>query len=431
MLTFGVMLAVGLVIGTLTARVRRQALAAELRERRTSVLYGLTGDLAAGRTTAEIANTAVRHLSVTASSPVSILLPNEAGELRPVGPLADFFDERERGVAEWAFEHEQPAGATTDTLSAAKALYLPLRASAHTLGLLAIRVDAESPSHDAEQMQLIDTLSRQTAMALERASLAEAAEQNRRRAEREELRSTLLSSVSHDLRTPLGAITGAASTLLSQRDGSPEQRSELLETIYEEANRLNRMVSNLLDMTRLESGTLVLHKEWTPLEEVVGAALNRIDAQLAGRSVGTDLPKDLPLVPLDGALMEQVFFNLLENAAKYTPQGSPIDISARLDGNAVVVDVADRGPGFAPGSEQRLFDKFYRERGTRAAGTGLGLAICRGIMIAHGGSIAAENRSGGGALFRIRIPLTGAAPVLERELDASAPARDELQGSAP
>jgi two-component system sensor histidine kinase KdpD len=414
LLTFAVMFGVGLVIGTLTARVRQQAVAAELRERRTAVLYDLTRDLAGAQRSAQIASVAVRHLTISAGSAVAILLPDE-DRLEVVAGEAGFFDDRERAVAEWVLEHEQPAGATTDTLSAAKALYLPLRASAQTLGVLAVSIDGDSLTQHPEQRQLLDTLGRQTAMALERAFLSETAHDNRVRADREELRSALLSSVSHDLRTPLAAITGAASTLLAQQNGSEAVRRELLETIFEEADRLNRLVGNLLDMTRLESGGMVVHKEWTPLEEVIGAALNRIDEQLAGRTVTATIPEDLPLVPLDGVLMEQMFFNLLENAVKYTPAGAPIDISARLAGDSVEVELADRGPGLEAGSEQRVFDKFYRRVKAGVPGTGLGLAICRGIVTAHGGAITAERREGGGALFRLRLPLGEGAPALERE----------------
>jgi two-component system sensor histidine kinase KdpD len=352
-------------------------------------------------------------------------MPASDGRLEPIGGATDFFDERERAVASWAFEHEQPAGATTDTLGAARAFYLPLRVSARTLGVLAVPIEPDGLLLQ-EQRQLLDTLSRQTAMALERAALAEAAEKNRTRAEREELRNALLSSVSHDLRTPLAAITGAASTLLARNDGPGPLSRELLETIFDESARLNRLVGNLLDMTRLESGGVVVRKEWTPLEEVVGAALNRVDAELVGRAVTTQLPDALPLVPLDGVLMEQVFFNMLENAAKYTPAGSPIEIAAWREGDEVVVTVADRGPGLEPGAEQRVFEKFYRARGTRASGTGLGLAICRGIVMAHGGSITAENRKGGGATFTLRLPLEGGAPALEREPISPEEARDEL-----
>jgi K+-sensing histidine kinase KdpD len=234
------------------------------------------------------------------------------------------------------------------------------------------------------------------------------------RAATEERRSSLLSALSHDLRTPLAAITGAATTLRDESAAIDEaQRRELLDTICEEADRLERLVRNLLDMTRLESGALVVRRQWIPLEEIVGSALTRVESQLGGRPVRTDLPADLPLVSADAVLLEQVFVNLLENAAKYTPAGSPLDISARPgDRGELVIDVADRGPGIPPGEESRLFEKFFRARktGGESPGAGLGLAICRGVIGAHGGTISAANRPGGGALFRMTLPSAGPPP---------------------
>lgn len=229
----------------------------------------------------------------------------------------------------------------------------------------------------------------------------------------EERRSSLLSALSHDLRTPLAAITGAATTLRDESaaiDGA--QRRELLDTICEEADRLERLVRNLLDMTRLESGALVVKRQWMPLEEIVGSALTRLESQLDGRPVRTDLPADLPLVSADAALLEQVFVNLLENAAKYTPRGSPVEIIARApaDAEAIAIEVADRGPGIAAGDEARLFDKFFRGPQAGSSGAGLGLAICRGVIDAHGGTIAAANRPGGGAVFRMTLPIVGTPP---------------------
>jgi len=254
-----------------------------------------------------------------------------------------------------------------------------------------------------------------------RAALAEAAQQAQVQIETEQLRNALLSSVSHDLRTPLAAIAGAASSLLTH--GLPENsRRELLNSIDEEASRLSRMVevNNLLDMTRLESGTLQVHKEWQPLEEVVGAALTRLEAQLADRPLTTHLPVDLPLVPLDSVLIEQVLINLLDNAVKYTPPGSPITLSAWATEGAVTVEVADQGPGLPPGEEQRIFEKFYRvRRAALSSGAGLGLTICRGIVAAHGGRIWAENRPGGGAALRFTLPLTGTPPQVTPEDDTA------------
>jgi len=230
----------------------------------------------------------------------------------------------------------------------------------------------------------------------------------------EERRSSLLSALSHDLRTPLAAITGAATTLRDESAAIDDaQRREMLDTICEEADRLERLVRNLLDMTRLESDALAVKRQWLPLEEIVGSALTRLEPQLEGRPIRTDLPADLPLVSVDAALLEQLFINLLENAAKYTPAGSPVEIVARAngDGNVVAIEVADRGPGIEPGEEARLFEKFVRGRQqTGSSGAGLGLAICRGVIGAHGGTIVAANRAGGGASFRITLPIVGTPP---------------------
>jgi K+-sensing histidine kinase KdpD len=233
-----------------------------------------------------------------------------------------------------------------------------------------------------------------------------------RRGEVEAMRSALLSAVSHDLRTPLAAITGAATALRdASADLTPAQRDELTSAICEEAERMERLVGNLLDMTRVEAGALRVARDWVPLEEVVGSALARLERPLAGREVVTALPPTLPLVSVDPVLFEQVFVNLIENATKYTPPGTPIEVSARVAHGAVEVDVADRGPGLPAGAE-RLFEKFARGPHGGVPGAGLGLAICRGIVAAHDGTLTGEARDGGGARFRIRLPLAGgpAAP---------------------
>jgi two-component system, OmpR family, sensor histidine kinase KdpD len=232
------------------------------------------------------------------------------------------------------------------------------------------------------------------------------------RIETERLRNSLLSSVSHDLRTPLATITGAASTILetgSRLDAGTHK--ELLESIREEADRLNRLVQNLLEMTRLESGALQLRKEWHPLEEVIGAALNHLGKRLGDRRVDTSLPPDLPLVPIDDVLIEQVLVNLLDNAIKYTPAASPIRIMATATDEAVTVEVADRGPGLPRGGEDKVFEKFYRGLPPDGRGAGLGLAICQGIVKAHGGHIWAQNLPEGGVAFLFTLPLAGTPPA--------------------
>jgi two-component system sensor histidine kinase KdpD len=250
----------------------------------------------------------------------------------------------------------------------------------------------------------------------------QAAQEATLRARTEEMRNALLSAVSHDLRTPLAAITGAATTL-READRAAGRDTDLVDTICEEADRLERLVRNLLDMTRLESGGVDLRREWVPVEEMVGSALNRLEAQLAGRPVRAALPAELPLVSVDPVLFEQVFVNLFENAAKYTPAGSLLEVTARAD-DGLTLEVADRGPGLPPGSEARIFDKFVRLEPTTRAGVGLGLSICRGIVEAHGGTLVAENRPGGGALFRLHLPAAPGAPSVPPE-----PALAETRGA--
>jgi two-component system, OmpR family, sensor histidine kinase KdpD len=282
---------------------------------------------------------------------------------------------------------------------------VPLKGANRIVGVMAILPGGHGETLNDDQHHLADLFANQTALAIERTQSQNAAANAHMQMETEEMRSSLLSAVSHDLRTPLASITGAASTLRSQGEKlAPSVRDELLESISEEALRLSRLVGNLLDMTRLESG-MELRRDLYPLEEIVGAALQRLEPQLAGREVTAAIPEDLPLVNVDDVLLGQVLVNLLENAAKYSPPGSAIEIAATATPAAVQMEVRDRGPGFAEGEEKRLFEKFYRGKPEGVRGAGLGLAICRAIVMAHRGSIEALHREGGGAIFRIRLPL--------------------------
>jgi len=236
--------------------------------------------------------------------------------------------------------------------------------------------------------------------------------------ERERLRNTLLSGISHDLRTPLAVIAGSASSLAEGENLDEVARKELSQTIFDEAQRVSRLITNVLDMTRLESGEVSLNKQWIPLEEVVGSVLTRFQDRLEGHPVQVNLASELPLVPMDGVLIEQVLANLLDNAIKYTPPGTPIEISGSAGPDAVIVTVADEGPGLPPGDEERVFEKFYRARRERTqTGMGLGLPICRAIIVAHGGRIWAENRPPGGAVFRFELPITGTPPTVDAETE--------------
>jgi two-component system, OmpR family, sensor histidine kinase KdpD len=413
--TFAVMLVVALVISSLAVRIRAQAESARERERRMASLYAMSRELAGTRGVHELREVAVRHIAEVFRTRVVMLLPQADGHLAPDdGDAAQFpLDTSELAVGQWVHEHGQVAGQGTATLPGASALYVPLTGSRGTVGVLGLRPQDPRPLQAPEQLHQLETFASQTALAIERARLAEEAEQARVRAETERLRNSLLSSVSHDLRTPLASITGAASTLLdNEAHLDAATRRDLLESLHEEADRLNRLVQNLLEMTRLESGALQLHTEWHPVEEVVGAALGRFGKALAGRAVTTRLPSELPLVPMDDVLIEQVLINLLDNALKYTPADSPIAVTVEDAGGAVLIEVADRGPGLRPGEERRIFEKFHRaEAAPTQRGAGLGLAICQGIVNAHGGRIWAENRAGGGVRVRFTLPVKDAPPI--------------------
>jgi two-component system sensor histidine kinase KdpD len=419
-ITFLVMFIVSFVISRLTIRVRQQAESARLRERRTAALYNLSRDLVRERGTDILSGIAAKHISEVFDSQVAVLVPDEQNRLAASlkGHFSFIPDQQELSVAQWVYEHRKPAGRDSDTLPGAKALYLPLIASAGAVGVVGILPRTSSDAFEPEQFHYLEAFANQTAIALERSFLAEAAQQALLKAETESLRNTLLSSISHDFRTPLSAITGAATTLL-QHDVTIDQhnRLELLHTIQEEADRLNRVIKNVLDMTRLESGAIKINKEWQSLDEIVGVVLNRLGDRLKDHPLTVKLPGNLPLIPFDGLLIEQVFMNLFDNALKYTPTGTPLELSASESVYTVTVELADRGPGIPPGEEERIFEKFVRGRAS-GGGVGLGLAICRTIINAHGGKIWAENRPGGGAVFRFTLSAAGLPPPPKHEEEA-------------
>ena len=413
-LTFAVMLVVAMVMGSLTGRIRSQAEAAREREQRTSALYALSRDLAAARDRDAILDAAQRSLRDTFAVEAMFLLPDVGGALVPAGVTADLLDLRERAVAQWTFDHRQAAGRGTRTLPSSTTLYLPLSASDRAVGVVGIPLSDPAEFRDPARRRLLESLAGQTAIALERLALAEHSRQAEVEVDAERLRTALLSSLSHDMRTPLASIEGAASALLQESEPAQPARRELAATIVHESQRMARLVANLLDMIRVESGTLKVQKEWQLLSDVVGVALLRTETQLRGHPINTSFHRDLPLVPVDEILLEQVFVNLLENAAKHTPPGTPIDLGAEAGSGEVVAYVADRGLGLRPGEEETIFQKFYRG-GTTGGGIGLGLTICRGIVTAHGGRIWAENRPGGGAVFRLSLPISGTPPELVPE----------------
>ena len=402
LVTFGVMLVVGLLISTLAARIRAQADAASGRERRTQVLYAMSRDVAAAKTVEEVTRAASRHVSDVLQGPAEVRMPGPGGALLPSedGPEGS---PRETAVAQWAFDHQRIAGLGTDTLPGSAGIYLPLQGSQAALGVLGVRPHESLLPLTPDHFDLVEALARHAGSGLERVRLS-------REMETERLRNTLLSSVSHDLRTPLAAITGAASSLLQPVPLDPDVERGLKEAIYDEADRLGRLVTNLLDMTRVESGSLQLSTEWHSLEELVGAALSRLDRSRKGRPVDVSMPADLPLVPMDAVLMEQVFVNLIDNAFKYTPPGSLVRVAATVAARTARIEIADEGPGLPPGAEDRVFEKFYRGTPGRA-GFGLGLPICRAIVTAHGGRFWSEARLPRGTAFLFTLPLGEGPPA--------------------
>ena len=403
--TFAVMLIVGILVSTLAARVKDTAEMALQRERRTQALYALSRELNGLRDPRDVAAAGSRHVSQVLGGAATVLLPRPAGGLEPVGEAVPPFAgvPNEQAVAQWALEHGHPAGAGTDTLPAAAALYEPLAGSRGPLGVLAVEVPPAARPLAPEQRELVSALARQIAAPFERARLAQEAEQARVSAESEKLRSSLLSSVSHDLRTPLAAITGAASALRDDEAPAPALVHELASTVFDEAERLNRLVRNLLDMTRLESGTLEPRRDWHSLEEIVGSALARVERHAGANRFEARVDAALPLVAVDAVLVEQALVNLLENAVRHGGREGTVRVDARRQGDVAVVEVSDEGPGFPPEEAERLFDKFHRRAG--GPGSGLGLAISRAIVVAHGGTIRAALRVPRGACFSFTLPL--------------------------
>jgi two-component system sensor histidine kinase KdpD len=415
-LTFAMMFGVGFIVGALTSRLRRQEHEAVQREERTSVLYALSRELGAADRPERIAEVVARHAADVFGATAAVLGGDEAGGLRLLAtfPPGGLLAPSEEGVTRWSFEHGRIAGLGTDTLPGSSIVCAPLWVAGAPVGVVALQPRDHAPLR-VEQREFLESFCRQAAIALDRVRLAEEARRAALRAESEQLRSSLLSTVSHDLRTPLASITGAATSLRDDLKLDETTRRELLQSICEETDRLERLVGNLLDMTRLEAGGLVLRREWVPVVEVIGSALTRLEGLLGDRPVLTDLPADLPLISVDPVVFEQLFVNLFENAAKYTPASSPIDVHARTEDGSVVMEVLDRGPGLPPGTLDRVFEKFYRGAHAGISGAGLGLAICRGIAEAHGGTISADNRPGGGARFRVAIPVVGSPPVAPAE----------------
>ncbi len=408
-LTFFGLLAVSLVISYLTAQVREQADAAQRREAQTAALYELGHDLTATVGLEAVAKTIISHISQTFSREVAIFLPiGDQLKLYSASPGLDVA-ENEMAVATWTFEHGQLAGRGTDTLPDASMHYQPLKTTHGVIGVLGVKPASPNSYMSPDQRRTLDAFVNQVALAIEGARLTEQARQAELLEATEKLQAALLNSISHDLRTPLVSITGALSSLDEDSPALDEEvRRSLIETAREEAERLNRLVGNLLDITRLEAGAMRLHREACDVQELIGSSLEQIGTPLKNRQVNVEIAPKLPLVSLDFVLFSRVLVNVIDNALKYSSADQPVEIKARTSHQYLEISVADRGEGIPVDDLERIFDKFYRvQRPDNVSGTGLGLSISKGIVEAHGGCIQAENRRGGGVSIKIQLPLEG------------------------
>lgn len=409
---------VAVIASNLASRVRGQAIAAQRRAKTTEELYLFSRKLASTAVLDDLLWATVYHIASMLKVSVVLLLPEgETVAVRAGYPPEDRLDEADLAAAKWCWQNSRPAGRGSDTLPGAKWLFLPMRTGRGTAAVVGLDSKEPGPLLTPDQRRLVDALSDQAALAIERISLALDVSHARLETETERLRSALLTSISHDLRTPLASIFGSATTLKSyRRELDDAALDDLIGTIQEEAERLNRFIVNLLDMTRLESGAIRPHTDLIDLGDVIGSSLERAKRFLGAHKVDLDLARPLPLLRLDPVLLEQVLFNLFDNAAKYAPAGSTIRLTVRHDETAVRIEIMDEGLGIPPADLDRIFDKFYRIHAAdrQRAGTGLGLAICRGFIEAMGGRIIAGNRQDKrGAVFTITLPLGAAAPSLQ------------------
>lgn len=411
------MLIVGLVISNLMANVRSQAKVALIRERRAAVLYTMSKDLSSSQTEEEIVNSAVKHLHAEFGSQNVILFPDQIGRIVYPGQngSSSSYHGADLSVAQWVFEHNEAAGQGTHTLPGSEAVYFPIHDGDKVLGVLALLPINLRRIFLPEQQKLLETLLRQIGQALSRIRISEQAKYTQMQIEAERLRNSLLSAISHDLRTPLATIVGSASTLLDDDIHlRPEDKLDLSRAILDEAERMSNLINNILDMARLDAGVVKLNKQWHPVEEIIGTVLTGLETHLSGRQIKVNIPSGIPLIYADAVLVEQVLINLIENALRYTPSGTNIDINVETLPQEVKIAVADYGPGIPEGREEHLFEKFYQANKEGAqSGVGLGLTICRAIVEAHGGLISVRNKPEGGAVFTFTLPSDQPPPQLE------------------
>jgi two-component system, OmpR family, sensor histidine kinase KdpD len=407
---------VAIVMGQLIARFRTQEKAERRREERTTALYLLTRELADAVTLDEIVTVVVRHIGQLFKAEVAVLLSDANGQLarEPRDGSTLKLSEKEQSVASWVFQHNTQAGQFTDNLPLSEALYLPLTTSGGALGVIGVRLTQHSPPN-LEQSNLLEAFVRQAALVIDRNRLHDASQHARLAAESERLSKNLLDSISHEMRTPIAAITSAASALGDPKMASQQEFGEaLVSEIKEAATRLNRLVGNLLDIARVESGHVKPKIDWCDVNDLVNVTLKSVRRELAGHKLEVVLKPEIPLVRMDFALMEQALTNLLLNAAFHTPSGTPIQLSVGAQNDELALTVSDRGPGISFDAIKRIFDKFYRAPGVLTGGTGLGLSIVKGFLEAQGGRVEAVNRAEGGAAFTLFLPIT-APPIFPTE----------------
>jgi two-component system sensor histidine kinase KdpD len=417
-LSFSVLLFVAIIAGNLAARVRAHADLAAARAAAMTELYRFTGKLAGIARLDDILWAAAFQISSMLKSSVVLLLQDpvtQRPEVRAGYPPEDQLDAQDLAAAGWCWDHGQPAGRNSETLPGAKRLFLPMRTGEGLVGVAGLQRQDDRTLFTPDERRLLDALLDQTALAVERARLVARADEAQVIAEADKLRVAMLTSLSHDLRTPLASILGAATTLISDRSlYDTQQTDELLATIREESERLDRFVGNLLDMSRLEAGALGVRREATDVGELAQASIKRLARRLSGHRIVLDLPSNLPLVFTDPLLIEQALVNLLDNAAKYAIADSEIRIRAHATPQKVLVTVEDEGSGIPPEALPHIFDKFYRAKAAdrRVAGTGLGLAVARGFVEAFGGALEAANRADrSGAVMTITIPIASEAEI--------------------
>jgi two-component system sensor histidine kinase KdpD len=426
---FGMYFVVALVLGQLTSRIRAQERSEREREERASALYQLTRQLLEATNLEQLVNKAASQVEHAFSAQIALLLPDASGRLNYQGQPGSNYDLAgpEQPLAMQVFERGHPAGKFTHDHSQADTLFLPLLAGVDTLGVLGVHFKNAASAPSAQQRQLLDAFTQQIALALDRQRLREQSEQARLLAESERLSKALLDSMSHEIRTPLAAIQGAMGNLqdLTEPRLSADQQG-MLDEVQQATERLNGLLGKILDITRLESGTVKPSLTLCDVTDLVHVALKEARRDLARHTLDVQLAPNLPLAHMDFVLMQEALRNLLSNAALHTPAGTSVQVAARVRDRALLLTVADRGPGIPPDALPRLFDKFYRAPGASTGGTGLGLSVAKGFVEAQGGQIRAENRVDGGALFTIRLPLRQAVSVETRPIEPST----ELQPSA-